>query len=108
MVASRVCAAFSIRCNLNALSTAIPDVRNSISASPIGSASIQKNQIAKPPRIDPRLLPDPPTITITQIRNVNLSGWYEAGVKTPILVPSSASGGQFKAFEEMFALFGEG
>ena len=37
-----------------------------------------------------------------------LRGWYEAGVKTPILVPSSASGGQFKAFEEMFALFGEG
>ncbi len=34
-----------------------------------------------------------------------LAAWYEAGMKTPILVPSSASGGQFKAFEEMFALF---
>ncbi len=29
--------------------------------------------------------------------------WFEAGVTTPILVPSSASGGQMKAFEEMFA-----
>jgi alkanesulfonate monooxygenase SsuD/methylene tetrahydromethanopterin reductase-like flavin-dependent oxidoreductase (luciferase family) len=34
-----------------------------------------------------------------------LEAWYEAGMKTPILVPSSASGGQFKAFEELFALF---
>jgi alkanesulfonate monooxygenase SsuD/methylene tetrahydromethanopterin reductase-like flavin-dependent oxidoreductase (luciferase family) len=31
--------------------------------------------------------------------------WYAAGVRTPILVPSSASGGQMKAFEEMFAAF---
>ncbi|MCP5041417.1 MAG: LLM class flavin-dependent oxidoreductase [bacterium] len=34
-----------------------------------------------------------------------LEAWYEAGMRTPILVPSSAAGGQFKAFEEMFALF---
>lgn len=34
-----------------------------------------------------------------------LQAWYDAGLKTPILVPSSASGGQFQAFEEVFALF---
>jgi alkanesulfonate monooxygenase SsuD/methylene tetrahydromethanopterin reductase-like flavin-dependent oxidoreductase (luciferase family) len=34
-----------------------------------------------------------------------LAGWYEAGVRTPILVPSSAAGNQMKAFEELFALF---
>ena len=34
-----------------------------------------------------------------------LAGWYEAGVGTPILVPSSAEGNQMKAFEELFALF---
>ena len=28
--------------------------------------------------------------------------WMEAGVKTPILVPSSARGNQLKAFEELF------
>jgi alkanesulfonate monooxygenase SsuD/methylene tetrahydromethanopterin reductase-like flavin-dependent oxidoreductase (luciferase family) len=33
--------------------------------------------------------------------------WYAAGVKTPILVPSSASGGQMKAFEELFAAFAQ-
>ncbi|MBI5288258.1 MAG: LLM class flavin-dependent oxidoreductase [Chloroflexi bacterium] len=31
--------------------------------------------------------------------------WYAAGVRTPILVPSSAQGGQMKAFEELFAAF---
>ena len=31
--------------------------------------------------------------------------WYAAGVTTPILVPSSANGGQLVAFEELFAVF---
>ncbi len=31
--------------------------------------------------------------------------WYETGLETPILVPSSTDGGQFKAFEELFDLF---
>jgi alkanesulfonate monooxygenase SsuD/methylene tetrahydromethanopterin reductase-like flavin-dependent oxidoreductase (luciferase family) len=34
-----------------------------------------------------------------------LEAWYDAGVRTPILVPSSAAGNQLQAFEEMFALF---
>jgi alkanesulfonate monooxygenase SsuD/methylene tetrahydromethanopterin reductase-like flavin-dependent oxidoreductase (luciferase family) len=34
-----------------------------------------------------------------------LEAWFAAGVKTPILVPSSTSGGQVKAFEEIFAAF---
>ena len=34
-----------------------------------------------------------------------LEAWYEAGVNTPILVPSSAEGNQLKAFEELFELF---
>lgn len=34
-----------------------------------------------------------------------LEAWYDAGMKTPILVPSSAEGNQMKAFEEMFAMF---
>lgn len=32
--------------------------------------------------------------------------WFDAGIKTPILVPSSTRGGQLKAFEELFAVFG--
>lgn len=34
-----------------------------------------------------------------------LAAWYESGVTTPILVPSSAEGNQMKAFEELFAIF---
>jgi alkanesulfonate monooxygenase SsuD/methylene tetrahydromethanopterin reductase-like flavin-dependent oxidoreductase (luciferase family) len=35
-----------------------------------------------------------------------LEAWFATGVKTPILVPSSTSGGQVKAMEELFAAFG--
>ncbi len=31
-----------------------------------------------------------------------LEAWYDAGIRTPILVPSSAAGNQMKAFEELF------
>jgi hypothetical protein len=31
--------------------------------------------------------------------------WLDAGMRTPILVPSSAQGNQFAAFEELFAAF---
>jgi alkanesulfonate monooxygenase SsuD/methylene tetrahydromethanopterin reductase-like flavin-dependent oxidoreductase (luciferase family) len=34
-----------------------------------------------------------------------LDAWYDAGVRTPIIVPSSAAGNQLKAFEEIFATF---
>ena len=34
-----------------------------------------------------------------------VEAWYDAGVNAPILVPSSAEGGQMKAFEELFAAF---
>jgi alkanesulfonate monooxygenase SsuD/methylene tetrahydromethanopterin reductase-like flavin-dependent oxidoreductase (luciferase family) len=35
-----------------------------------------------------------------------VAAWQEAGVRTPIVVPSSASGNQLKALEEVFAAFG--
>ena len=34
-----------------------------------------------------------------------LEAWFAAGMKTPILAPSSTSGGQVKAFEEILAAF---
>ena len=40
----------------------------------------------------------------TQVRD-GVEAWFDAGVKTPILVPSSANGGQMTAFEEMFAIY---
>jgi hypothetical protein len=34
-----------------------------------------------------------------------LDAWYAAGMKTPILVASSTSGGQMQAFDEIFEAF---
>jgi alkanesulfonate monooxygenase SsuD/methylene tetrahydromethanopterin reductase-like flavin-dependent oxidoreductase (luciferase family) len=34
-----------------------------------------------------------------------IDAWFESGVKTPIVVPSSTSGGQLKAIEELFAVY---
>lgn len=34
-----------------------------------------------------------------------LEAWYDAGIRTPILVPSSAAGNQLTAFQELFELF---
>jgi alkanesulfonate monooxygenase SsuD/methylene tetrahydromethanopterin reductase-like flavin-dependent oxidoreductase (luciferase family) len=35
-----------------------------------------------------------------------LEAWQEAGVSTPVIVPSSTAGGQLKAIEEIFVAFG--
>lgn len=40
----------------------------------------------------------------SQVRD-GVEAWFDAGIKTPILVPSSANGGQMVAFEEMLAIF---
>ncbi len=40
----------------------------------------------------------------TRVRE-RLEAWIDAGVRTPILVPSSAAGNQMTAFEEIFATF---
>ncbi len=37
----------------------------------------------------------------------SLEAWYDCGIKTPILVPSSVEGNQFTAFKELFELFDE-
>lgn len=34
-----------------------------------------------------------------------VAAWYEAGIRTPILVPSSVEGNQLKAVQELFAAF---
>ena len=42
--------------------------------------------------------------SVAEVRE-GYEAWLEAGVRTPILVPSSAVGNQIKAFEELFAAF---
>ncbi len=71
----RMCGALSIRrpamAEPSGNSPAIPPIIHR----PAGSASTHRNQIRKPPSTPPQVLPDPPTITITQIRKVNRRGW---------------------------------
>lgn len=42
--------------------------------------------------------------SVSEVRE-GLEAWYDAGVRTPILVPSSAVGNQMKAFAELFDAF---
>lgn len=42
--------------------------------------------------------------TASDVRE-GIEAWYDAGIKTPIIVPSSARGGQFDAFAEFFAIW---
>ncbi len=42
--------------------------------------------------------------SVSEVRG-GVEAWFDAGCKTPILVPSSTSGGQLKAIEEVFAAF---
>ena len=42
--------------------------------------------------------------SVGEVRD-GVEAWFDAGVPSPILVPSSTSGGQLKAFEEVFAAF---
>ena len=40
----------------------------------------------------------------SQVRE-GIEAWFDAGIKTPIIVPSAVAGGQMKAIEEFFALW---
>jgi alkanesulfonate monooxygenase SsuD/methylene tetrahydromethanopterin reductase-like flavin-dependent oxidoreductase (luciferase family) len=34
-----------------------------------------------------------------------IEAWFDAGIKTPIIVPSAVAGGQMQAMDEFFALW---
>ena len=40
----------------------------------------------------------------TSVRD-GVEAWFDSGIKTPILVPSSVRGGQMLAFEDLFSIF---
>ena len=42
--------------------------------------------------------------SVSKVRE-GVEEWFESGVRTPILVPSSAVGNQLKALEELFGAF---
>lgn len=70
--------------------------------------AIEKAVIAKDFERIPTLMSDRWLSDVTlygsarQVRE-GLEAWYDAGIRTPILVPSSAVGNQMKAFEEIFS-----
>jgi len=63
----------------------------------------QRDEI--PRRMSDRWLADCTLFGPASAIREGVEAWREAGVTTPILVPSSASGGQFDAFEELFSVF---
>lgn len=42
--------------------------------------------------------------TASEVRD-GIEAWFDAGIKTPIIVPSAVSGGQFQAFEDVFSIW---
>lgn len=42
--------------------------------------------------------------TASQVRE-GIEAWFDTGIKTPIVVPSAVTGGQFQAFEEFFGIW---
>ena len=70
--------------------------------------AIEKAVVAKDFERIPSLMSDRWLSDVTlfgsakQVRE-GLEAWYDAGIRTPILVPSSAAGNQMKAFEEIFS-----
>ncbi|HEY4668467.1 MAG TPA: LLM class flavin-dependent oxidoreductase, partial [Tepidiformaceae bacterium] len=64
------------------------------------------NREAIPGLMSERWLADSTLFGSTSEVREGLEAWFAAGMKTPILVPSSTSGGQMKAFEEILAAFG--
>ena len=57
-----------------------------ITIGPRLSTISQSQPIKRPPSTAPQLLPDPPTITITQIRKVKRRGLYSPGVSWPAML----------------------
>ncbi len=69
-------------------------------------ACMKSNNLDQVPRyLTDRWLADTTLFgTKTQVRD-GIEAWYDAGIKTPIIVPSAVSGGQFQAFEDFFGIW---
>jgi alkanesulfonate monooxygenase SsuD/methylene tetrahydromethanopterin reductase-like flavin-dependent oxidoreductase (luciferase family) len=71
----------------------------------VEKALANKDHDALPGLLSDRWLADTTLFgTAAQVRE-GLEAWFEVGVSTPILVPSSAVGRQPQAFQELFAIF---
>ena len=68
--------------------------------------AIQKQDLDRVPEcLSDRWLADTTLFgNATEVRE-GIEAWFESGIKTPIIVPSSASGGQMQAIDEFIALW---
>ncbi len=68
--------------------------------------AIQKQDLDRVPEcLSDRWLADTTLFgSATEVRE-GIEAWFESGIKTPIIVPSSASGGQMQAIDEFLALW---
>jgi len=68
--------------------------------------AIQKQDLDRVPEcLSDRWLADTTLFgNATEVRE-GIEAWFESGIKTPIIVPSSASGGQMQAIDEFLALW---
>lgn len=71
----------------------------------IESAIAQGRERDLPRSMSDRWLADVTLFGPASVVRDGIAAWREAGITTPILVPSSASGNQLKAVEEIFAAF---
>lgn len=71
----------------------------------IEAALEEGNREALPGLMTERWLSDSTLYGSTSEVREGLEAWFAAGMKTPSLVPSSTSGGQMKAFEEVLGAF---
>jgi alkanesulfonate monooxygenase SsuD/methylene tetrahydromethanopterin reductase-like flavin-dependent oxidoreductase (luciferase family) len=92
--------------------TMLPNYRNywkeagySEEMTAIETAIAEGRQVDIPGLMSDRWLADATLFgTAAEVRD-GVAAWREAGVTTPVIVPSSASGNQLKAVEELFAAF---
>ena len=71
----------------------------------VEAAIVEKDYDRVPECLSDRWLADTTLFGTAQEVREGIEAWFDAGIKTPIIVPSSASGGQIQALEEFFALW---
>ena len=71
----------------------------------VETAIAEKDYDRVPECLSDRWLADTTLFGTAQEVREGIEAWFDAGIKTPIIVPSSASGGQIQALEEFFALW---
>jgi len=71
----------------------------------VEDALAEKDMDRVPSCLSDRWLADTTLFGSAQDVRDGIEAWFDAGIKTPIIVPSAVQGGQFQAFEEFFGIW---